>query len=103
MKQYKITSANLHQDSHDDCYLDPTDPVNEIKVLQYLGGINADARLYEYKMQNSQPKEDGSNISITGNAKGELMKKNNIKPGTPEWFRLWFSLPYMIGRKPIGK
>jgi hypothetical protein len=53
-------------------------------------------------MQNS-PKEDGSNISITGNAKGELMKKNNIKPGTPEWFKLWFSLPYMTGEKPVGK
>lgn len=103
MKQYKITAENLNQDSTDDCYLDPNDPVNEIKVLQYLGGINADARLYEYKMQNTQPKEDGSNISITGNAKGELMKKNNIKPGTPEWFKLWFSLPYMTGEKPVGK
>jgi hypothetical protein len=102
MKQYKITSDNLNQNSPDDCYLDPNDPVNEIKVLQYLGGINADARLYEYKMQNS-PKEDGSNISITGNAKGDLMKKNNIKPGTPEWFKLWFSLPYMTGEKPVGK
>jgi hypothetical protein len=102
MKQYRITSDNLNQNSPDDCYLDPNDPVNEIKVLQYLGGINADVRLYEYKMQNS-PKEDGSNISITGNAKGELMKKNNIKPGTPEWFKLWFSLPYMTGEKPVGK
>lgn len=103
MKQYKITTENLNQNSTDDCYLDPNDPVNEIKVLQYLGGINADARLYEYKMQHTQPKEDGSNISITGNQKGELMKKNNIKPGTPEWFKLWFSLPYMTGEKPVGK
>ena len=102
MKQNNITSDNLNQNSPDDCYLDPNDPVNEIKVLQYLGGINADARLHEYKMQNS-PKEDGSNISITGNAKGQLMKKNNIKPGTPEWFKLWFSLPYMTGEKPVGK
>jgi hypothetical protein len=44
-----------------------------------------------------------SNISITGNEKGELMKKNNIKPGTPEWFQLWFSKPYLTGEKPMGK
>ena len=31
-----------------------------------------------------------SNISITGNEKGKLMKKHNIQPGTPEWFKLWF-------------
>jgi hypothetical protein len=44
---------------------------------------------------------DGSNISITGNEKGELMKKHNIKPGTQEWFKLWFSKPYLTGEKPI--
>jgi hypothetical protein len=44
-----------------------------------------------------------SNISITGNEKGELMKKHNIQPGTPEWFKLWFSRPYLTGEKPIGK
>jgi hypothetical protein len=30
------------------------------------------------------------------------MKKHNIQPGTPEWFQLWFSLPYMTGEKPVG-
>jgi hypothetical protein len=34
--------------------------------------------------------------------KQELEKKHNIKPGTPEWFKLWFSLPYMTGEKPVG-
>ena len=43
------------------------------------------------------------NISITGNEKGELMKKHNIRPGTPEWFQLWFSRPYLTGEKPVGK
>ena len=47
------------------------------------------------------PATAGSNISITGNEKGELMKKHNIQPGTPEWFQLWFSLPYMTGEKPL--
>ena len=42
-----------------------------------------------------------SNISITGNEKGQLMKKHNIKPGTDEWFKLWFSRPYLTGEKPV--
>ena len=44
-----------------------------------------------------------SNISITGNEKGQLMKKHNIQPGTKEWFQLWFSRPYLTGEKPVGK
>ncbi len=100
MKQYKITSDNINTDSPDDCYLDPSDPVNELRILQYLGGINANARLHEYKVSQFADNE-GSNISITGDEKGQLMKKHNIKPGTPDWFKLWFSLPYMTGEKPV--
>jgi hypothetical protein len=44
---------------------------------------------------------EGSNISISGNEKGELMKQHDIKPGTPEWFKLWFSLPKLTGEKAI--
>jgi hypothetical protein len=44
-----------------------------------------------------------SNISITGNEKGQLMKKHNIQPGTQEWFKLWFSRPYLTGEKPVGE
>ena len=43
------------------------------------------------------------NISVSGTEKGRLMKENNIRPGTPEWFQLWFSRPYLTGEKPIGK
>jgi hypothetical protein len=41
------------------------------------------------------------NISHTGMEKAELMRKYNIKPGTDEWFKLWFARPYMTGEKPI--
>lgn len=97
MKQYKITSENLNQDSNEDCYLAPDDPIHELKALAGLGGLGGDARLHEYRANQ------GSNISVTGDAKGDLMKKHKIKPGTPEWFKLWFSLPYMTGEKPVGK
>jgi hypothetical protein len=97
MKQYKITSQDLNQNSNEDCYLAPDDPIHEMKALAGLGGLGGNARLHEYRANQ------GSNISVTGDAKGELMKKHNIKPGTPEWFKLWFSLPYMTGEKPVGK
>ena len=43
------------------------------------------------------------NISVSGTEKGMLMKQHNIQPGTPEWFQLWFSRPYLTGEKPVGK
>lgn len=66
----------------------------ELHELKKLAGIT------EFK--GYQP-FDGSNISITGTEKRQLEKKHNIKPGTPEWFQLWFSLPYLTGEKPVGK
>lgn len=53
------------------------------------------------KLAGVKNKFDGSNISVTGTEKAELMKKHNIRPGTPEWFKLWFSLPYLTGEKPV--
>ncbi len=64
-----------------------------IEDLKRLAGIK------EFK--GYQP-YGGSNISITGTEKRQLEKKHNIRPGTPEWFKLWFSLPYMTGEKPVG-
>ena len=66
--------------------------MDELERIKKLAGIN------EFKGYQLY---DGSNISITGNEKGELMKKHNIKPGTKEWFQLWFSKPYLTGEKPI--
>jgi hypothetical protein len=102
MKQYRITTDNIPQDSDNDAYLSPEDPIHELKVIQYLAGISAEGRLQEYRAHNTEINK-GSNISVTGNEKGELMKKHNIKPGTPEWFKLWFSLPYLTSEKPVEK
>lgn len=95
MKQYKITTENLNQDSPDDCVLDPSDPIYELKSIKYLAGLGHEARLHEYKVNQ------GSNISVTGMQNQELEKQHNIRPGTPEWFKLWFSKPYLTGEKKI--
>jgi len=39
----------------------------------------------------------GSNISVTGMEKRSLEKELGIKPGDQEWFKLWFSLPFLNG------
>jgi hypothetical protein len=91
MKQYRITTDNISNDSADDCVLDSNDPINEIKRIKYLGGIGYKPYIPE-----------GSNISKTGMENQRLEKQHNIKPGTPEWFQLWFSLPYLTGESKIG-
>lgn len=69
--------------------------MDSIEELKLLAGIGNRAVMQEYKGFA------GSNISVTGNEKGELMKKHDIRPGTEEWFKLWFSKPYLTGEQPI--
>lgn len=63
------------------------DSIEDLKVL--AGITNNGARLTEY-----------SNISITGTEKAQIQREQNIKPGTKEWFKLWFAKPYLTGEKP---
>jgi hypothetical protein len=69
--------------------------MDDLQQLKLLAGIGNRAVMQEYKGFA------GSNISVTGNEKGELMKRHDIRPGTEEWFKLWFSKPYLTGEKPI--
>lgn len=69
--------------------------MDDLQQLKLLAGIGNRAVMQEYKGFA------GSNISVTGNEKGELMRKHDIRPGTEEWFRLWFSKPYLTGETPI--
>jgi hypothetical protein len=69
--------------------------MDDIEQLKMLAGIGNRAVMQEYRGFA------GSNISVTGNEKGELMKRHDIRPGTDAWFKLWFSKPYLTGEKPI--
>ena len=66
MKQYKITSADILQDSQEDCYLDPNDPVHELKIASYLGGLGADARLEQHRV-NKQLNQAAEIINVKRN------------------------------------
>lgn len=66
----------------------------DIDTLKKLAGVG------EYSFQGLQTVE---NLSITGTEKRRLEKENNIKPGDPEWFKLWFAQPHMTGETFRGR
>ena len=66
--------------------------MDELAAIKRLAGITEFNGLQPY---------GGSNISITGMTNQALERKHNIKPGTDEWFKLWFSKPYLTGEKKI--
>jgi hypothetical protein len=51
---------------------------------------------------NSPLSNVGSNPSITAAEKKAIEREQNIKPGTDEWFQLWFSKPYLTGERVPG-
>lgn len=70
--------------------------IDEIYKLKRLAGIVD-------KEGNQIDGDDESNISITGSDKGAYQRKHNVKPGTDEWFKLWFSKPKLTGEDPTPK
>ena len=61
-----------------------------IERLKVLAGIN----------NSISEAPEGSNISIIGSEKEKIQRERKIKPGTDEWFKLWFSRPHLTGEKP---
>lgn len=89
MKQYSFSSRDfVPEEQVPDAFLSDKD----LHELQRLAGV-----------QPSVESMSGINISTTGMEKQRLEREHNIKPGTPDWFKLWFSLPYMTGEKPVDK
>lgn len=65
----------------------------EIVDLQRLAGI--------IPASSQTVDSGGMNMSLTGTEKAELMRKHNIRPGDANWFKLWFSKPYLTNERPI--
>ena len=75
--------------------------MDDLDQIKQLAGITQNVgRLQEYKGEGTVNTE-GSNMSVTANEKIQYQNTHNIQPGTPEWFKLWFSLPYMTGERPV--
>jgi hypothetical protein len=87
VKQYRFRAGDFApKEQIPDAFLSESDQ----RELQRLAGI-------EPKVESMA----GINISKSGMEKQRLEREHNIKPGTPEWFQLWFSLPYLTGEKPV--
>jgi hypothetical protein len=82
MKQYRITASDIVPQDDNDAYLAPEDPIHELKAAAMMGGLGAAERLADYRATLRQP--------VVGSNKGQIQREQNIKPGTDEWFQLWF-------------
>ena len=65
----------------------------DIEQLKTLAGIN----------RTDNQASVGENVSHSATEKAQYQRKHNIRPGTPEWFKLWFSLPYLTGENPMPR
>ena len=114
MKQIRVTAA-MFSDQHpgvDDAVMDTQDlaaikklagiPSFLIREDFYTAGGHDPALTTPNDSDAHTMSPVGSNISQTGMEKKRLERENNIKPGSPEWFQLWRSLPYLTGEKPVG-
>jgi hypothetical protein len=72
--------------------------MDELEYIKKLAGIKPanSANMQPYSV------DSGSNISLTGMEKANYQREKNIKPGTEEWFRLWFARPYLTHENPKG-
>jgi hypothetical protein len=95
-KQFRITSQTFRLEGDDptlpDSYVDPV----ALAELKKLAGIDSLSLLKPYTQQPTQ-----ENISDAGTEKSQYQHKHNVRPGTDEWFKLWFARPKLTGEDPF--
>lgn len=65
----------------------PETKIDSLDDLKKLAGINENTSFGE------EMSERATNL-------GQIQRERNIKPGTDEWFKLWFAKPKLTGEKP---
>jgi hypothetical protein len=63
--------------------------MDELERIKQLAGVNEFKGYTEYKIDE--------NPSLTASALRKKERDLGIKPGDPDWFKLWFSKPFMTG------
>lgn len=63
--------------------------MDELEYIKKLAGVNEFKGYSEYKIDE--------NPSETATALKKKERELGIKPGDDEWFKLWFSKPFMTG------
>ena len=68
----------------------PENNIDSLDELKRLAGVNEQASM-------------GANMSKTSSNLGQIQRERNIRPGDPEWFKLWFAKPELTGEDPYDK
>jgi|APGre2960657404_1045060.scaffolds.fasta_scaffold00133_36 hypothetical protein len=98
MKQYKITSETFRSPGDDPTIPDTiVDPV-ALAELKKLAGIDSLGIMERHRASSESP-VDGH----VGTDKAEYQRQHNIRPGTDEWFKLWFARQSLTGEDPMPK
>ena len=64
--------------------------MDDLERIKKLAGVNEFKGYTEY-MLDENPSETAAELK-------KKEKKLGLKPGDPDWFKLWFSKPYMTGQ-----
>ena len=95
MKQFRITTETFRLQGDDpsipDAYVDPA----ELARMKKLAGIDG--------LGIMETSGDSPIDGHIGSDNAEYQRKHNIRPGTDEWFRLWFARTPLTGEKPKSK
>jgi len=62
--------------------------MDDLDRLIKLAGVNEFKGYTEYSL---------GNISDAANSNRQKEREQNIQPGDPKWFELWFTLPHLTG------
>ena len=102
MTEYiKLTSNDFYstEDLIPETVLDVNDPIQDMRALAGISNNNI-GKLQEYKGYGSV-NTDGGSGSRDAVEKIQYQNNNNVQPGSPEWFRLWFAKPGLTGEQPF--
>lgn len=73
------------------------------RLKDYTVPESKDMSLDDLKRLSGVDKASKDAAIATQQNKAQFMRENNIKPGTQEWFRLWFAKPELTGENPFSK
>lgn len=88
------------------------DPFKQAKLQNVYQAMKEYKSVPEKDMTLEELKRLSGNGKITGEVtvapnsqlatrKAEYMRENNIRPGSKEWFKLWFAKPDITGENPF--
>lgn len=82
-REFRFSTSNLsHSSPNEDCYLDPNDPIHQLRGQATLGTLTPAAVTAAYDAHKRQQIQD-QHFQLRDEA-----KRQGIRPGTPAWFAL---------------